>query len=149
MKTRILLFCSLFTCLLVGCKKEVPVIPDPVIQNRQVIDMEAANNNWVLDNGAYYATFDVPELTRDAYDNAVVLCYAEFNTGTTNAYQELLPFTYFDQSVDNETGEVFNWSRLLDFDYTVGSLTVYYTNNDFRYMEGEPGLWHFRLVLLW
>lgn len=149
MKTKLLTICCLFAVLFAGCKKQTVVVQESVIQNRQVLDFEANNSHWVLSNGAYYATFDVPELTKDAYDNAVLLCYAEFNTGSNNAYQEMLPFTYFDQSVDPDTGVIFNWSRLLDFDYTVGSFTVYYTNNDFNYLEGEPGTWHFRLVFLW
>lgn len=126
---------------------------DGVITNRVIIDLEADNSNWVNDNGAYYATFDVPELTRDAYNNGMVNCYVEFNTGTANAYQELMPFIYFDQYVDQTTGVAQNWSRLLDYDYTIGSLTVYYTNNDFDYVttgtNPEPGLWHFRLVIIW
>ena len=152
---RNLFFSVIFLCSIAafyGCKPKNNGA-EAVITNRVVIDLEADNSHWVSDNGAYYATFDVPELTRNAYDNGMVNCYAEFNTGTSNAYQEVLPFTYFQYDKNTETGEEFYWSRLLDYDYTVGSLTIYYTNNDFNYTttgsEPEPGLWHFRLVIIW
>ena len=153
---RNLFFCVVCLCSIAafyGCKSNKDNELVTVITNRAVIDLEANNSHWVYDNGAYRATFDIPELTLDAYNNGMVNCYAEFNTGSNNAYQELLPFIYFNQYTDAETGEVFNWSRLLDYDYTVGSLTIYYTNNDFNYIitgsDPETGSWHFRLVIIW
>ena len=157
MKNLKLLFLAVAS-LLAGCtyhyteqpqKNQTSQTVVPVVNNRQIIDLQANNADWANNGSAYYAQFDIPELTQEAYDNAVVLCYAEFNTGTANAYQEQLPFTFFDQSENTETGEIFQWSRLIDFDYTIGSMTIYYTNNDFNYLDGEPGDWHFRLVLLW
>ncbi len=134
---------------------------DGVITNRVVIDLEVNNTNsfassadyyttWAqTTDGAYMAKFDLPEITNEAYNDGMIVCYAEFNTATNAAYQEQLPFIYFDYYTDSETGNVERWSRLLDFDVTVGQLNIYYTNSDFQYLTEEPGLWHFRLVLMW
>jgi len=134
---------------------------DGIITNRVVLDLEVNNTNTRVNNadyyttwqqttdGAYQAKFDIPEISNEAYNDGMIVCYAEMNTATDAAYQEQLPFTYFDEFTNSETGDVERWSRLLDFDVTVGQLNIYYTNSDFRYVDTEPGLWHFRLVMVW
>lgn len=154
------LFLMLTALLLVSC--EGPQGPkgdqgDPGVGTWKIIDLKvdkwqyskAANNNY------FYADFNVPELTEFIYDYGMVQCYIEYNSGTENRIQQLLPMSrHKEEQIVNAGGEkqwVF-YTETIDFDYGIGNVRIYLTQSDFNYeidTNWEPDPMLFRLVLLW
>ena len=127
--------------------------------NFKIIDLSVSGNQWQypgLDNNNYFmASFDIPELTQDIYDNGLVQVYREYDTGTANAVQLLLPntrhkeFSYVDDNGDTQWGF---FSETTDYEYGVGKLNVFFTASDFDYeidTTFNPEDMRFRLVLMW
>lgn len=127
--------------------------------NFKIIDLEVQSKAWqysgYVDNNYFRAEFEVPELTEDIYNNGVVQVYREYDTGTANAVQLLLPNTrHKEYSVQDENGETLwgFYSETTDYEYGIGKLNVFFTASDFAYEEDmtiEPEDMHFRLVMMW
>lgn len=129
---------------------------DPGVGTWKIIDLKvdkwqhsnAANNNY------FYADFNVPELTEFIYDYGMTQCYIEYNSGTEDRIQQLLPISRHREESVTEGGET-KWvfyTETIDYDYGIGNVRIYLTQSDFNYeidttWEPEPML--FRLVLLW
>ncbi|MDD7528318.1 MAG: hypothetical protein PUK04_02465 [Bacteroidales bacterium] len=156
------LFLMLTALLLVACEgPQGPQGPkgdqgDPGVGTWKIIDLKvdkwqysnAANNNY------FYADFNVPELTAFIYDYGMTQCYIEYNSGTEDRIQQLLPISRHREESVTEGGET-KWvfyTETIDYDYGIGNVRIYLTQSDFNYeidttWEPEPML--FRLVLLW
>ena len=156
------LFLMLTALLLVACEgPQGPQGPkgdqgDPGVGTWKIIDLKvdkwqysnAANNNY------FYADFNVPELTEFIYDYGMVQCYIEYNSGTENRIQQLVPISRHREESVTEGGET-KWvfyTETIDYDYGIGNVRIYLTQSDFNYeidtpWAPEPML--FRLVLLW
>lgn len=112
--------------------------------NWQIVDIDIPYNSWNAytdQNGSlfYAADIYVPEITSFVYTDGFVLCYCM--DGDTQ-----MPLPYVRHNCDNQ-GNI--WTTTLDYEYNIGVLHVYYTNNDFNYMDGEPNATRLRLVLQW
>ncbi len=128
--------------------------------NYKILDLSASGNQWQLstlaDNNFFQASFDMPEITKDIYDNGLVQVYREYDTGTANAVQLLLPNTrHKEESFIDDNGET-QWayySETTDYEYGVGKLNVFYTCSDFIYeystVKIVPEDMHFRVVIMW
>lgn len=143
---------------------------DPCV-NTKIVDIQVNTEHWKyseLDNNNYFvASISMPEITRDVYDNAVINVYREYETGTTNASQTVLPYVrhkeYSYQLVD-EDGKlvvdennypVYGWgfyTETVDYEYSQGSLSIFYTASDFDYeldLNFVPEPMHFRVVIMY
>ncbi len=149
---KLLLF--MFAALtLVSC--EGPAGKDGFV-NFKVIDLQINQSEWtysnVDDNNYYIATFDMPEITPHIYDNGIVQVYREYNTGSNNAIQTLLPQTRHKEYLDENANAWGTFTETVDYEYGVGFMSIVYTASDFAYTEDatiKPDAMHFRVVIQW
>lgn len=124
--------------------------------NYKIIDLQVNQNEWgysnMPDNNYFTALFDIPELTQHIYDNGLIQVYREYNTGTTDAVQQLLPMTRHKEYQIEGTGEWGFFTETVDYEYGLGFLNIFYTASDFDYELDKtfvPESMHFRLVIMW
>ncbi len=108
---------------------------------------EVANNNY------FYASFDVEELTPEAFDNGLVKVYRTFNWDSpTEAYQIEMPYTRHNEACVNvEEDSWAFWTETVDSAFGPGWITIYYTASDFDYeidLEFWPEPMSFRVVIM-
>jgi len=113
-----------------------------VDSNIKVINLTARAADWVphVDgNGLnlyYSCTFDMPEFTSTFYDKGNVQTYYMMNGA-----QQALPY------VRHYETNAAQWTRTVDFEYAVGSMTIFVTNSDF--LIDPPVGMDFRVVMTW
>lgn len=160
MKRIIPLFLLAASVLLSSC--EGPMGPrgpqgEPGISSEwKVIFLDARESDWqrkAVDtdgsNAFYQVSFDIPELDKFIYDEGLVQCYIEYDAGTDNASQQLLPKVLHREDYDSENNQML-WTETIDYDYTVGNVNIYLTYSDFPGADIKPeGNMTFRLVLMW
>lgn len=86
------------------------------------------------DEKFYECTIKMDGLTEECYNFGQVCLYQDFD-----GYQQMLPVTRH-----RNDGE-FVWTETTDCTFTVGSVTVYFTSNDFAEVLPDP--MYFRAVL--
>ena len=127
--------------------------------NFKIIDLSASGSQWqysnMNDNNYYIASFNMPEITQEIYDNGLVQVYREYDTGTDNAVQLLLPNTrHKEEAIVNDEGDTvwLFYSETTDYEYGIGKLNIFFTCSDFEY-ELTPTIvpedMHFRCVIMW
>ncbi len=123
--------------------------------NYKIIDLQINQNEWEYSNGAnnnfFSATFSMPEITSHIYNNGLVQVYREYNTGTSQARQILLPQTRHNE-VQLASGDWAFFTETVDYEYGVGTLSIFYTVSDFDYEINTsfvPETMHFRAVIMW
>jgi len=124
----------------------------------KVIDLQINQNEWgysnhalQYDNNYFYAAFDVPELTTYIYNNGIIKLYREYDYGTDKATQLEIPSNHYVEKQD-EAGNWLFYTEYIDYEFTTGKLTVFYTRSDFNYEEDltfTPEAMHFRLIMMW
>lgn len=108
----------------------------------QKINLTTGPNDWVPsvdENGRnlfYSCTFDMPEFTPAFYEAGVVHTYYMMNGA-----QQALPY------VRHYETNLTRWTRTVDFEYAIGSMTVFVTNSDFA-VDPPVGM-DFRVVMMW
>ncbi len=123
--------------------------------NYKIIDLQINENEWgysgVANNNYFVASFKMPEITSHIYNNGLVQVYREYNTGAADARQILLPQTRHNE-VQINTGDWVFFTETIDYEYGVGTLSIFYTASDFDYEIDQtfvPEPMHFRAVLMW
>lgn len=162
MKKILLAMVAVFALTMISCEgPQGPAGPQgpqgPAGESTQweVINLHAGASDWERrtdsdgNNPFYVASFDVPELDAFIYDSGLVQCYIEYDGGTTNASQQLLPCVRHKEEVVSAE-EWYLWTETTDFDYMVGNVNIYVTYSDFPTDASiAPGEMNFRLVLMW
>ena len=118
-----------------------PMGPQDEGMNWEVLNVDVPAGSWrKSDDGSFFfANVKVPQLTKMVCEEGMVQCYIKYSDGQ----QALLP------TVRYESDGKDLWQRLIDYEFSVGNLDLYYTTNDFAYDPSEPGHLTFRLVLQW
>mgnify|MGYP006928558004 CR=1 FL=1 len=131
---------------------------EPVVQpveKRVVRDLQI--NEWKYsgtdNNNYFFASFTIPEITSNVYNNGNIAIYREIDSGTVNAIQTLLPYVRHKEYLKDEANKEWAfYTETVDYEYGVGLVTIFYTVSDFDYeldTEFVPESMHFRLVLTW
>ena len=112
--------------------------------------LNASASSWQFSSGAnaYFAHFDVPDITSEVYQYGVITVSREYNSGTQDAYLVLLPeTTYKTAEVDNGDGTkgTVNFSQHIDYTVGIGYVEVWITISDFYYDDFTPEAIPFRL----
>lgn len=108
-----------------------------------VVTVRVLSSDWDAhtdNNGQnlyYSCTLDMPEISSYIYTNGLVQAYY-----VMDGAQQLLPYSRHYENVNLN-----RWTQTVDFDYSVGQMTIYVTNSDF-YNEIPPTM-DFRVVMLW
>ncbi len=153
-KTLLFLFATL---ALISCEGPMGPPGRDGFVNFKVIDLQINQKEWtysgLADNNYYIATFDMPEITSHIYNSGIVQVYREYNTGTSNAIQTLLPQTRHNEYFDNVANAWGTYTETVDYEYGVGFMSIVYTASDFAYTAApadfKPDAMHFRVVLQW
>lgn len=106
----------------------------------EVVTVPLTADRWTRmsspDMPVYYAaTFNVPELTQWVYNTGTLTCEVVFS----DARQPLPYVTHH----ANDMGQI--WTRTVDFQYGVRTVTIFVTNSDFY--DEVPELMNFRLIM--
>ncbi len=96
------------------------------------------------DNNYFYVVCPAPEITWDVYDNAVINIYREYLPGSSDAARVALPYLrmkeYNTMRPDPENPGQYLWafySESVDYEYTQGRITFFFTASDFEYELNE------------
>lgn len=103
------------------------------------------NNNY------FYATVTMPEITEKAFKMGMIKMYRSYDFGTTNATQIEMPYVRLNERNVGGNEWVF-YTETVDYQFNVGSLTIYYTASDFDYEIDEtfvPEAMQFRCVIMY
>lgn len=113
--------------------------------NKENLNLHIESSDWKWsNNGYYFYTFSVPELTQNIYNYGTVLCYREYNQGTVNAYQIALPY------IQTKTDGTDTYQQFIDFSYLTGVVEIVLTNSDLKYdVTTAPESMDFHLALVW
>ncbi len=125
--------------------------------HRVVLDLQINQDEWAYsntdNNNYFYATFNVEQLTNEVYNNGEVNVYREYDTGTDKATQAQLPQTRYVEYLVNDSTQTWGfYCEHVDYEYSTGTITIFYTASDFDYelnTQFVPDAMHFRAVLLW
>jgi len=114
-----------------------------------VVNIDVPKTSWAysyLDNNNYfYATVDMPELTQDVFNNGMIKMYR----WVANNVQMEMPFTRHNEVEIN--GTWYFYTETVDYEFSVGQMTIYYTVSDFDYELDEtfvPAEMKFRCTIL-
>lgn len=145
--------------ILVSCEKIGPMGPqgpkgDPgtgVIVS--IVSINVFTDDWVKtndkDNNYYYATVDMPEITKDIFEGGVIKMYRVFDYDTSDPVQVEMPFTrHKEEYVGPGEYDYVNWTETLDYEFGVGRINIFFTVSDFFY-EGKPEYMRFRCVVMY
>lgn len=107
---------------------------------------------WGVDNGApgqlntfFFALKELPELTREVYDNGSVIAYIENAEGIKNG----MPFVWPRGEVTDGGKNDYLWTEIYDFDFAVGEVGFYLRYSDFETGVRPLDPITFYVVLIW
>lgn len=104
------------------------------------------NNNY------FFAIVDMPEITKDAFKEGLVKMYRvfDFNSPLLGTTQVEMPYTRHKEEEVRPNDWVF-YTETVDYEYSVGSLTIFYTASDFDYeiQYYNPGRMQFRCIIMY
>lgn len=104
---------------------------------------------WNSNTNRYECFYDVPELTKQVYDNGAMNVYVFLDPRTSDEIQIPLPdiFTY---KIDNGDGTYTPYDERISCDFVIGQVGVYLQASDLiRDDDAIPDKYEFKLVLSW
>jgi hypothetical protein len=104
------------------------------------LDLNVAQADWEFDNDSkqYFYRFVLPEITDEVYNLGNWIVSREFNNGTSDAYQVVLPASvYMTDTLTNNP--VVYYTQYVDYRVGVGYVEVQLTNSDHMYFEDPSG----------
>ena len=117
------------------------------------IPVQINQNEWSYtnadNNNYFYAVISVPELTWDISEHGNMMVYREYDQGTNNAVQTPLPYSRHVEYQDN--GEWYFYTESVDYEFTKGQVTIFYTASDFDYELNTnfvPEQMNFRIFIM-
>ena len=129
MKKIAFILCCLILPLLMSCNREY------VYDGMYSAEYNIRSGDWT-DAGDYFTVaLDVKEITREVCRTGSVQCFLLYDDGSQACLpmQRYLSYEYVD-SVTGKT-EVGYYSKMIDFEYSVGTVNIYYQMSDFYYEE--------------
>lgn len=112
--------------------------------SKYTLTYELASEDWIQQTDAsgnfigWWHEIPMPELTRDIYEYGMYMAYL-----IDGNIQVPLPLIVY-----NETDETL-WEKKISCDFAVGSVAVYYQENDFGNEGYRPQDMTFRIQLIW
>lgn len=160
-------FISLVALFAVACTGPQGPRGQDGLVNFKVIELDVTNRTWgyseTSDNNYFIASYDMPEITKDIYENGVVQVYRRLYDDKGNeTSQQLLPMTRHNEYfiTDNKVidGKTYTnttagfYTETVDYEYGIGFLNIFYTASDFDYevdTQFVPDNMNFRVVIMW
>ena len=130
------LFLALALALvLTGCQEKVVCN-----FHSETIYLPAYQSDWEFDYDAqqFFCHFDVPEITRDVYDNGIWTVSCEFGRKSKNPYMVALPMSVFMTDTLSDLSVVY-YTQYFDYRVGVGYVEVQATMSDYLYPTDPKG----------
>lgn len=130
---------------------------DGAVTYKKIVYFDVPQEAWQYSgddmNNFFYATIDMPEITEEVFNYGIVKTYQtfDFNPKTQSwASQIELPYSLHSEEEINPNEWVF-YTETVNYEYYVGSITIYYTASDFQYEVKyyTPGNMYFRCVAIY
>jgi len=123
-----------------------------VLLNVKKTDWKYSNTD---NNNYFYATFDMPEISAQVFDNGLIKTYRVDNFSSSNPVQIEMPYSRMHEyyvGKDQDGNAVWGfYTELVDYEIRIGQITICYTASDFDYEIDEsfvPDAMQFRCVLM-
>ena len=121
------------------------------------IPLQINQNEWKYtntdNNNYFYAEFKMEMITWDIYEHGNVMVYREYDQGTDNAVQTPLPYTRHKEYLADEANNTWGfYTETVDYEFTKGKMTIFYTASDFDYEIDEkfvPEQMNFRVFIMY
>lgn len=122
---------------------------------QSIVDVDVKKENWQYsgkdNNNYFFAEIEMPEINWDEYNNSNITVYREYDSGTDKATQTVLPQVRHKEYCYDEVNNLWGFfTETVDAEFTNGKLTIFYTASDFDYELNEafvPDAMHFRIVI--
>lgn len=138
-------------CFLTSCEGPIgpegpmgPEGPQGEGMNWEVLNIDVPSGSWKEFDGYLCSTVSVKQLTEFICNEGMVQAYIVYADGS----QTILPATRY-CSYLNDNNEPVYYQRLIDFEFSVGKVDLYYNITDFYYGDDWPDNMQLRLVLQW
>ena len=139
-----------------SCQKEQPIYYiDECNCSMQTVVINVSKDQWsysnLPNNNYFYATVDMPEITQSVFKTGIVKMYRLYGdiSSSTSAQAEM-PFTrYLERDWGDDYWEFY--SESLDYEFSVGQMTIFYTLSNFDYeidVTLIPDTMQFRCVVM-
>ena len=143
--------------VLTSCKGEPGRDGRDGLVNYYNIPIQINQNEWSYsgfdNNNYFFATISMPEITSEIYQHANVMVYHEYDQGTKNAVQTPLPYTRHKEYLADEATDTWGfYTETVDYEFTVGKMTIFYTASDFDYEMDQafvPEQMNFRVFIMY
>ena len=120
------------------------------------IPLQINQNEWKYtntnNNNFFYAEFKMEMITWDIYEHGNVMVYREYDQGKDNATQTPLPYVRAKEYLaDEDTNTWGFYTETVDYEFTKGKLTIFYTASDFDYEIDQsfvPEQMNFRVFIM-
>ena len=125
--------CFILSCLvlplLVSCGNEY------VYDGMYSAEYDIRSGDWVAGDTFYSVALDVREITREVVRNGSVQCFLVYSDGSQTCLPTQRFFSY--EYTNDQTGltETEYYSKMIDFEYSVGTVTIFYQLSDMYYPE--------------
>ena len=131
------ILCCLVLPLLLSCERNY------YEDNLYSAQYEVPADAWsAVDDSYFSVVLDVKEITKQVCQYGSVQCFLVYDNGS----QACLPLQRYIADTESVPGQVLYYQEQIDFEYSVGTVNVFYTSSDFLYKE-RPGKMWFRVVV--
>ena len=151
MKKALILAAAALLCLCSCHKQEVTYNEGIQLENILINVPQNAWNYTNDDNNNYFfASVDMPEITENVFDNALIKVYRTYNFDSSNPTQIELPYVRsFERYWPDEDAWEF-YTESVDYEYGIGTMSFFFTMSNFDYELDEsliPEQMQFRCVI--
>ena len=97
-------------------------------------EYDIRSGDWVSQGSYYSVALDVREITRQVCKTGSVQCFLVYDDGSQACLpmQRYLSYEYTNDAGQNEVGY---YSKMIDFEYSIGTVNIYYQLSDLYYPE--------------
>ncbi len=118
-----------------------------VVEGWRNVTMTVKSNDWKLidnadGNSIYMYEFEWSELTKNVFENGIVLGHLYTKVGDVETLTPL-PYVFHRKDKDGNT-----WTETYTYDYNPGWVAFYATYSDF-FVDEKPQEMTFRISILW
>lgn len=150
MKNRFaIILLALSAFVLSSCQQKI-ITEHPVSSVLITVKQGDWNYSYQDNNNYFYASVDMPEITGHVFDKGIVKMYRVYDFKGSNPSQVEMPYVRLKETSIGGGNWAF-YTETVDYEYTIGSLNIYYTASDFDYEIDEtfvPETMQFRCVVM-
>ena len=119
--------------ILMSCDREVEY------DQMYSAEYDIRSSDWAWVDSYYTVALDVKQITRQVCSTGSVQCFIVYSDGSQACLplQRYLSYEYTDDTGQTATGY---YSKMIDFEYGVGTVNIFYQMSDFYYEESPEAI---------